>query len=306
MNSGRSAVFSAGMRTGAVGSLTTAAGLMVVAGAASAGAATACPSGATEVAAGVCSVTMTSSGSFTAPEGVTTLEALLVGGGGAGAYDDESNYTGGAAGAITYVQAVGVASPIAVTVGLGGVSSVAAEGDTSGDGTTTSINDGTTTSTAVGGGFHAATGATGTTASTFVSGAAGTVSLWPAFGGETCFADDGEGGGGPVSFSAPFATAHLSCGGGVQGDGTVAAGVAGTGSGGAATAFNGDESFWVNGGNGGSGFVIFRYPMAQVFEDTLAATGPASAGLGWASAALVALGVALMGASRRLRRVTMV
>ena len=93
---------------------------------------------------------------------------------------------------------------------------------------------------------------------------------------------------------------------GVQGDGTVAAGVAGTGSGGAATAFNDDETLWVNGGNGGSGFVIFRYPMAQVFEDTLADTGPASAGLGWASAALVAFGVALTGASRRLRRVTMV
>lgn len=312
------------MRAGALGSLASAAGLMVVAGASSAGAATACPAGATQVSPGVCSVTLTSSGSFTAPQGVTTLEALLVGGGGAGDADICGSYTGGAAGEVKYVSAISTTGPVAVTVGSGGIAPAGACGIS----TTSAINGGnsvltdgaSTVTTAAGGAGSAGVGGAGTSASAFVAGVPGTVALWPAIGGEPCFAQDGQDGaftGGALSTDPAYfanVSSVLSCGAGALSDSVVddpsGSGVftnasASTGSGGSAYSYFQETAVgtWESdGGNGGSGFVTFRYPMAQVFEATLASTGPASTGLAWASAVLTMLGAVLLAASRRVRR----
>ncbi len=315
------------MRAGAVGSLASAAGLMVVAGASSAGAATACPAGATEVSPGVCSVTLTSSGSFTAPVGVTTLEALLVAGGGAGNADSCTGYTGGAAGKVKYVSAISTTGPVAVTVGAGGIAPPVDCGISA----TSAINGGdtvltdaaSTVTTATGGLGSTGTGVLGlgTTASAFVATVPGTVALWPAIGGEPCFAQDGADGTyiqvGDSTSPYYFANVSsvLSCGAGALSDsvfnarpggtGVFTNASASTGSGGSGYSYFQETSvgLWESeGGNGGSGFVTFRYPMSQVFEATLPSTGSAAAGLAWASAVLTALGAALVGASRRVRR----
>ncbi len=331
MSNARSAVFTVGVRAGAVGSLASAAGLLVVAGASSAGAAAACPVGATQVAPGVCSVTLTSSGSFTAPAGVTTLEALLVGGGGAGS-DGCSEYTGGAAGEATYVSTVSTAGPVSVTVGNGGVAPLGFECNDRDpavvDGADTVMTDAASTvSTATGGAYMGGVGGTGVLPSTFVAGVPGTIALWPVFVGEACFGDDGMDGelssgasDDPNNFSGT--TQRQPCGGGALSDltpdvfvggGEFADGVAGTGSGGAAFSYFALDVDDTNldyesiQGDGGSGFVTFRYPMSQVREGVqgggqMADTGATTAGFGWASAALTVLGLAFVGASKRVRR----
>jgi hypothetical protein len=268
----------------------------------------------------VCSVTLTASGSFTAPVGVTTLEALLVGGGGGGVCYD---YTGSAAGEVKYVSGISTAGPATVVVGDGGPGDPGCKRDRGqSDGSATVLTDAASVVTSAAGGLSGAgTGTAGTTASAFVANVPGNVALWPAISGEACFAQDGGDGparGGVLVTDPDYfgnVVSVLACGAGTPsdtvkndpaGDGAFADALASTGSGGGASAFNvmsvTGDFYQSSNGAGGSGFVTFRYPMSQVFEATLASTGPASAGLAWASAVLTALGVALVGASRRVRR----
>ena len=307
------------MNVGAGFSLTSAAGLLVVAGASSAGAAAACPAGSSEVSPGVCSVDFTSSGTFTPPAGVSTLQALLIGGGGAGQDNVCNSYTGGEAGAVTFVSAVSTAGPVSVVVGSGGVTTLPHcpdDPDGTAGGPTIITDAALTVSTATGGGFAAGTGGAGSTPSAFAASPA----LWPAYGGEPCFGDDGSDGdftSGSAGDSGDLrlVTSNLPCGGGAPSDFSPSnasynvaftQGGFGTGSGGGSYSeffdVDSDDWFAAQAGSGASGRVIFRFLKSEVL--VIADTGPANAELGWVAAALVAVGAVLLTGARRVRRIS--
>jgi hypothetical protein len=114
------------------------------------------PSGGTLTFANdTCQLTFSAPGtySFTTPKSVEGLAALLVGGGGGAAYTTGQNQDAGYAGSggkVTYVDLSSntVATPVSVTVGAGGTSSIG----TPDDGQASSITVAATTSTANGGG----------------------------------------------------------------------------------------------------------------------------------------------------------
>lgn len=84
-------------------------------------AAASCSTPAVLIAPGICQVVFTSSGTFTAPAGVTKLSAVLVGGGG-GAYAFSGNTNGAGAGQVTYTEAIALTGNSDVVVGAGGTS----------------------------------------------------------------------------------------------------------------------------------------------------------------------------------------
>lgn len=88
-------------------------------GAVPAQAAANCPTPSVLIAPGICQVVFTTSGTFTAPSGVTKLTAVVVGGGG-GAYTFTSNTYGGGAGEVVYTDAIALTGDSAVVVGAGG------------------------------------------------------------------------------------------------------------------------------------------------------------------------------------------
>lgn len=110
--------------------------------------------GALTLSGSVCTLTFDDAGtySFTTPDAVTDLQALLVGAGGGAQVDGSSGYAG-SAGQVTYLPlgSNGVGQTFEINVGGGGVSS--ASNPTVGEGTTVSYNSGDTDVTAVGGAF---------------------------------------------------------------------------------------------------------------------------------------------------------
>lgn len=84
-------------------------------------AATNCPTPSVLIAPGICEVVFSSSGTFTAPAGVTKLTAVVVGGGG-GAYAFNSNTYGAGAGQVLYTEAIALTGSSDVVVGAGGTS----------------------------------------------------------------------------------------------------------------------------------------------------------------------------------------
>lgn len=168
--------------------------------------------GAVEVSDGVCEYVVTTTGVWESPSGVTTLEAILIAGGGASQYG-----YGGGAGEVLYRDGV-TPGEIELVIGAGGVD--ADGGDQSvlvdGDGTTTSATGGASghsyqagasnghagipsgTWTAPndypsGQGYYAATdNAPGLgVAPSDVAGV--NPALWPSFAGEECYAQGGNG-----------------------------------------------------------------------------------------------------------------
>lgn len=95
-------------------------------------------SGATEVAAGVCEVSFTESGlyTFSAPEGITKLSAVLIGAGGGGWFDGVEAY-GGGGGSLYYVDDVDTSGDVEIAVGTGGDS---AHGGSADNGTQTYLD----------------------------------------------------------------------------------------------------------------------------------------------------------------------
>ena len=79
--------------------------------------------GATLIAAGICEVVFTESGTFTAPSGISKLAAFLVAGGDGGGIDTDDFFGmsyGGGAGEVLYIDDVEFSAPLAVAVGTGG------------------------------------------------------------------------------------------------------------------------------------------------------------------------------------------
>ena len=90
-------------------------------GAVPAQAASSCPTPSALIAPGICQIVFTSSGTFTAPSGVTKLSAVVVGGGG-GAYAFTANTNGAGAGQVVYTEAISLTGNTDVVVGAGGTS----------------------------------------------------------------------------------------------------------------------------------------------------------------------------------------
>lgn len=98
---------------------------------------TACPTGSTNLGAGVCEVAFTADGTWTPPSGVTKLEALLVGAGGG------SDGLYGAGGGDVRVVELGSTGAVTIVVGAGGTAL--------GDGGSSSVAQGTIDEMAAGG-----------------------------------------------------------------------------------------------------------------------------------------------------------
>lgn len=214
--------------------------------------------GAVTITTGVCEIRVTASNpTVTIPAGVTQLEALLVGGGGAGAasYVDDGP-GGGFGGEVVYVNTVPVTGPITVVIGNGGV-----VGGT--EATPTTISSGAFNASASGGtlDFNG-------TAGVVPSAAAGASAGFPALLGEAPVAGNGQEGEFYSEDPSP-ADPRPATGAGTALANIDALPVTGSGGGGASFDFDPQTNF--PGGNGGSGLVIFRFTAFEVAA--LAASG---------------------------------
>ncbi len=259
----------------------------------------ACDAGATLLPNSRCEVVETASGTFTPPAGVTSLEALVVGAGGAGL---TAGYGGG--GGDVQIVALGPTGDVTYEVGVG----------TGGDGGASTVTQGGVTTSANGGFISTrlfSGGDSGNGNSSMGGGGSGAGdSAMSSDGGpgivvstlsSTLFLDDDAcygGGGAEVLTTAPYPTA--TCGGaweenyvqgtsGVAGDESADYHDVVPNSGGGATSFivPGDNGSSRSDHPGADGVVIFRYKLASVasMPDTglttvsLVATGTFAAGL---------------------------
>lgn len=282
---------------------------------------------AVTISDGVCEVIVTESGVWESPDGVETLEVVLIGGGGSAALG-----FGGGAGDVVYIDDVAAGS-LDITIGVGG------DGDTI-DGLDSELTDGDgTTTTASGGqggngidlyaggsnghnqlsfsvwggnypsgqGYYAATDAApgdGVYPS-LIDGI--NADLWPSHDAEECYAQGGNG-----ADASSGGIQFYGCGGGymenliitiprppVRAPSNIPSldatenGVNGTGSGAGAAA--GDNEVYY----GGSGVALIHFPGAEIGQEL------ADTGFGATSVALLATIAASAGAaivSTRRRR----
>jgi LPXTG-motif cell wall-anchored protein len=270
-------------------------------------AATGCPSGATLIAGSVCEVVFTSSPSsaWTPPAGVTRVDALLVGAGGAGLYQ----YGGG--GADVQIVTLATTGEVTITVGVG------VDGDYTTDEDST-VTQGSNTTTAAGG------LAPESSSNTFGgSSGNGYESLFTGGSGAGGSADDNDGGPGLVVSDIPDAAGTLfgddtscyggggasyfnvndlgsvapGCGGGSTTDTTSTTGVAPVANSGGGGASWYEYNVGWHGQKGADGKVVLRYPTPTL-PDTGAgdSTQGFIAGLG---ALLVGLGAVMFGRRRK-------
>ena len=214
-----------------------------------------CGSGATRIATNICEVTFNSSGTWTPPTGISTAQALLVGGGGDGSGVSTLNGYGGGGGAVEVVTLHNTGQ-VAITVGAAAANSVAVQG--------------VTTYTAAGGASASGTGGTsgngntgalggggaGAASTTVDSGAGVIVSAIAPVG--SLFANDSNcyGGGGAGYDSAPtFGTPSCGAGSISSGTGHPSASTPNSGAGGSAS----DHDY----ATGASGVVVIRYSLAS-------------------------------------------
>lgn len=245
--------------------------------------------GATTIAPGICQIVITTSGTFTAPAGVTNLEALLVAGGSAG----NNGYDGGVSGGVLYVDSLPVGIPLTLTVGAGGV--YAGDGPTGtgyGTGATGDSVEPLPTSLY---------GTGGVLPSAFVAGENPASTLFPAYAGEAPVAGDGQQGDDDIDGTEPVATSQSSAGGGTNG--AFVSALANTGSGGGGATLDRGNGDITNPGNGGSGVIILRFaaPEAAV-SPALAATGTDSTLAAGAAGALLLGGAVALAATAAKRR----
>ena len=225
---------------------------------------------------------LTANGGWKAPAGVTSINALVVGGGGAGGWADDVYAGGGGAGQVIERtnQSITASSVLQVKVGQGGSAGRIGVAPTNGDSSLLKVSSGSVISEAIGGG-HGAYGG-------FPSTANGLGARYAA-GGTTPFKGGAEGyggsGAGPTASgiaatnvngadgylpsSPEFSYSYFGGGGGTAsgkggkgggGDGgpevTAQAGSPNTGGGGGAAAQNSGGSGEDVGADGGSGIII--------------------------------------------------
>ena len=183
--------------------------------------------------------TFLDSGSWTCPAGVTSVQALIVGGGGAGAIGILNTTNGGAGGAggLIYSSSVAVTpgQTYSITVGQGGVTG-SPYGQNGGNSSFNNL-------IAIGGGGGASVNASGTAASSGGSGGGG-VGLnggTNLYGGSGTYGQGNSGGNGTAP--SPYIT----------GSGGGAGGAGGAGAGGAGLAYSISGSSVTYAGGGGSG-----------------------------------------------------
>jgi hypothetical protein len=249
--------------------------------------------------------TFTSDGVFVPPDGVTSVEVLVVAGGGGGGRSGNTTSAagGGGGGGVVSNSSVTVGTSAAVVIGAGGAgATTTASGATGGNSSFTAA----TTVTANGGGGGAlptgngvtggsgggagASNATSRTGGTATQGFAGGNSFGSGTGAQR--AGGGGGGGGAVGANAAASTGgaggqgflssitgaatRYAAGGGGSGatggaGGTGGGGAGGTGAGGNATVANsgsgGGGGRNANGGNGAAGVVIVRYLTPATSDD---------------------------------------
>ena len=203
--------------------------------------------GGTQVVGGM--QVFTSSGTFTPPEGITSVDVLVVGGGGAGGIGG-SGCGGGGAGGVVYQTGVAVSGAVTVTVGAGGTDAGLGGDGVGGSGGNSSFGS----ITAIGGGGGADSGTTAGLAGGSGGGGAGSSAAQSNGGAGT----SGQGSAGGRGFM--HATADNRAGGGGGGAGGVggngSSGVAGNGGAGVnyGTTFGtsvGDGGWFASGGGGG-------------------------------------------------------
>lgn len=280
---------------------------LVAVGGGSVAMAESCPTGSTLVSAGVCEVVFTSTpvSNWTPPAGTTKLQALLVGGGGAGGYSNADVVgLGGGGGGVMLVDLASTGD-VTVVVGAGrtAILSVTHTSSVTQGGTTTTADAGTSGTGTTGGvspsyrstGYGGA-GAGGTT-STNAGGVGLVVSALPGaasslFAGDTtCY-----GGGGAAQ------GAIVSCGGGnvaevaPQSDPAQSLPRANSGGGGGATyaPFGGGISVIAQ--DGADGIVVLRFSGA-----TLPDTGTKDlSAMAWTAAGSLIVGAGALALAARL------
>lgn len=202
--------------------------------------------------------TFTTTGTWTAPTGVTSITPLIVAGGGSGGSGWSGTWYsgggGGGGGAVTSTYSVTPGTSYTVTVGGSGSSSSISGIATANAGSNGASASGSSDGSGGATGGNTGNGGNGVANGTAGSGGAGY--LWSTNGQRY-----GGGGGGGSGFSG-WATAYAGTGGaggggnggGGQNGGNGTAGTANTGGGGGGGAGNGG-----GGQSGGSGIVIVRY-----------------------------------------------
>lgn len=264
-----------------------------------------------------CEVDFSAAGSYTwtLPTGVTGLQALLLGGG-SGAISDSGAATGyaGNAGSLRYVDysSASAGAPVTVVVGAGGATSasVSTFPDPGGDSEVTlsgapssadggsevpSLNcepEGSSIDAGNGYGAGGGSGVTGVCETSYAPGLAPSIDALDSYGAPrpAVFWDLATlfGAGGRILITADTLPADAS--------------LDGLGIGANVRYDSGVDNFTDVNAAGGSGRVIFRYTIGAPAAPALAATGVETAGgLGIASG-VVALGAALLVASRRQKR----
>jgi hypothetical protein len=212
----------------------------------------------TEFAGAFAVRTFTSTGSFTVPDGITSVDVLLVGGGGAGGKADFWGGGGGGGGQVRVVTGLAVTpgDDWNVTVGAGGLTRTGFSYGAGGDGAASSFVRGATSESAAGGkgglASDAAPGGTGGASGSGSAGGAGNSGTGNKAGG----GGGGQGGAGDAWRSVGGAVLAGDGGSGVdvpgfavRGGALVALQVSGGGGGAAANAsFAGGD-----GGDGGGG-----------------------------------------------------
>lgn len=281
-------------------------------------AATSCPAGSTAVSASICEVSFTTPGEtvWQVPAGVTSIEALLVGAGGA----SDGEY-GGGGGDVRIVE-LDATGNVTVVVGAGGTYSL----DGNGTGGETSVTQNSVSETAgpgtgkvadwggTSGSALKSTGFGGSgagAAATSVNGGAGvTVNVLPSL----LFSDvdDCFGGGGAglkyISANSTPSSTSATCGGGyftvIADSLSVKEFDAVANSGGGAAPLGTTPAQWPWGeADGAAGQVVLRFTVQEQPADTsrqLANTGSGTNAFAWGVAALTGLmGAALAFTARR-------
>jgi hypothetical protein len=182
-----------------------------------------------QASGGTVSVTFTSSGTFTVPAGVTTLQIQAWAGGGGGASSAGSGGGGGEY-AAENASAATPGGTVTVTVGGGGALGVGGASNNGGSGgNTTTTGGGTTAVTAHGGGGGRAAGTPGGTAG---SGSTNSVHHNGGTGGTSASSSKGGGGGGGGGGTTGSGGNGGNSSGNTPGGGGAAGSGAGVGSGG--------------------------------------------------------------------------
>jgi hypothetical protein len=216
--------------------------------------------------------TTTGSSTWTVPNGVTSVDVLVVGGGGGAGHNSGG---GGSGGGVSSQTGVAVSGTVNVTVGAGGAAGTSnGSGVNGGSSSFGSVsvsggNRGTGFTAGAGGASVSGSGAGGQGSSG--SGVAGTRGsdgpLSSITGTSTNYAGGGGGGGWILTSAGGSGGAG---GGGAGGGSAGAAGIAGTantGGGGGSSSQSGSAS-----GAGGSGIVVVRYALPDVSLPDLHAT----------------------------------